>query len=79
MGCCGDVGSHLSNDRQGSMIIALEKLSAKLASVLLLLDPVFAAIFALMLFAEALTLSSWLGLVVCVIGTSMCTPSQSRS
>ena len=64
---------------QGSIIIALEKLSAKLASVLLLLDPVFAAIFALILFAEALTLSSWLGLVVCVIGISMCTLSQSRS
>ncbi len=64
---------------QGLIIIALKKLSANLASVLLLIDPVFAAIFALIIFSEALSLSSWLGLLVCVIGISLCTISQSRS
>jgi len=64
---------------QGLIIIALKKLSANLASVLLLIDPVFAAIFALIIFAEALSLSSWLGLLVCVVGISLCTVSQSRS
>ncbi|WP_413324568.1 DMT family transporter [Synechococcus sp. MIT S9503] len=64
---------------EGLIIIALEKLSAKLTSVLLLLDPVFAAILALIIFSEALTISSWLGLFVCVIGISLCTLSQSKS
>ena len=64
---------------QGLIIIALEKLSAKLTSVLLLLDPIFAAIFALIIFSEALTLPSWLGLLVCIIGISICTFSQSRT
>ena len=64
---------------QGLIIIALEKLSAKLTSVLLLLDPIFAAILALIIFSEALTLPSWLGLLVCIIGISICTFSQSRA
>ena len=64
---------------QGLIIISMQKLSAKLTSVLLLLDPVFAAILALIIFSEALTISSWLGLLVCVIGISLCTLSQAKS
>ncbi|NJK40305.1 MAG: DMT family transporter [Acaryochloridaceae cyanobacterium SU_2_1] len=61
---------------QGLQAFSLKKLSSSLVGVLLLLDPVLAALIAWVVFAEGLTLTKWIAFLVVLLGVYLAKSSD---
>lgn len=61
---------------QGLLIYSLEELSSVIISLFHLLEPVFAGVFALVIFWERLSFSHWVGFAVVLIGLYLAVSSQ---
>ncbi|WP_414582837.1 DMT family transporter [Scytonema sp. PCC 10023] len=60
----------------GLLIYSLEKLSSVVVSLFHLLEPVFAGVFAFVIFSEKLSFSHWVGFAVVLIGLYLVVSSQ---
>ena len=69
----------LSNLGQILIIYSLKQLPSGLVALVLLLDPVFTAILAWIIFSEKLGLSNWIVFAVILFGIFLAASSKSKS